>query len=147
MWRLLINFYYSRRKWRSRCIKTTLSLNVFFINIYVFDVFFVSNTLVVFHTLLVVVWVFLLLLCVFFVCFVNIIIFYLLLLFQGRMEMFYLTTHAPHFILWLYGIRHMAKDIAREETCCHHMGYSFWLAARFLLYAPSHRQNNTYHSL
>ena len=30
------------------------------------------------------------------------------------------------FYLWLYGIRHMEKDqIAREETCCHHMGYSF----------------------
>ena len=30
---------------------------------------------------------------------------------------------------------------------CHHMGYSFWLAARVLLYASSHRQDNTYHSL
>ena len=27
------------------------------------------------------------------------------------------------------------------------MGYSFWLAARVLLYASSHRQDNTYHSL
>ena len=27
------------------------------------------------------------------------------------------------------------------------MGYSFWLTARVLLYAPSHRQDNTYHSL
>ena len=27
------------------------------------------------------------------------------------------------------------------------MGYSFRLAARFLLYAPSHRQDNTYHDL
>ena len=35
----------------------------------------------------------------------------------------------------------------REETCCRHMGYSFWLAARVLLYAPSHRQDSTYHSL
>ena len=42
--------------------------------------------------------------------------------------------------LWLYGIRHMVKDqIAREETHCHHMGYSLRLAARFLLYAPSHK--------
>ena len=40
----------------------------------------------------------------------------------------------------LYGIRHMVKDqIAREETHCHHMGYSLRLAARFLLYAPSHK--------
>ena len=35
----------------------------------------------------------------------------------------------------------------REETHCHHMGYSFRLAARVLLYASSHRQNNTYNSL
>ena len=34
-----------------------------------------------------------------------------------------------------------------EETRCHHMGYSFRLAARVLLYAPSHRQDRTYHSL
>ena len=27
------------------------------------------------------------------------------------------------------------------------MGYSFWLAARVLLYAPSHRQDSTYHVL
>ena len=35
----------------------------------------------------------------------------------------------------------------REETCCCHMGYSFRLAARVLLYAPSHRQDSTYHGL
>ena len=35
----------------------------------------------------------------------------------------------------------------REETQCHHMGYSFWLTARVLLYAPSYRQDNTYHGL
>ena len=63
--------------------------------------------------------------------------------------MFYLTTHSTHFI---YG--YMASDIwqsttriAREETYCRHMGYSFRLAARVLLYAPSHRQDNTYHGL
>ena len=37
--------------------------------------------------------------------------------------------------------------IVREETRCRHMGYSFRLAARVLLYAPSHRQDSTYHSL
>ena len=41
----------------------------------------------------------------------------------------------------------MTTQIAREETRCHHMGYSFRLAARVLLYAPSHRQDNTYHDL
>ena len=64
-------------------------------------------------------------------------------------EMFYLTTHSTHFI---YG--YMASDIwlrtiliVRKETCCHHIGYSYRLTARVLLYAPSHRQDNTYHSL
>ena len=62
---------------------------------------------------------------------------------EGRKEMFYLTTHSTHFI---YG--YMASDIwlrtiqvAREETRCRHMGYSFRLAAKVLLYAPSHRQD------
>ena len=35
----------------------------------------------------------------------------------------------------------------REETRCRHMGYSFRLAARVLLYAQSHRQDSTYHGL
>ena len=60
---------------------------------------------------------------------------------EGRMEMFYLTTHSTHFIygymasyIWLRTIQ-----IAREEPRCRHMGYSFRLTARVLLYAPSHR--------
>ena len=69
---------------------------------------------------------------------------------EGRKEgMFYLMTHSTHFI---YG--YMASDIwlrtiliVRKETCCHHIGYSFRLAARVLLYAPSHRQDSTYHGL
>ena len=35
----------------------------------------------------------------------------------------------------------------REETRCRNMDYSFRLAARVLLYVPSHRQDNTYHGL
>ena len=31
----------------------------------------------------------------------------------------------------------------REETRCRHMGYSFRLAARVILYAPSHRHDST----
>ena len=63
--------------------------------------------------------------------------------------MFYLTTHSTHFV---YGymasdIWYMTTQIARDETRCRHMGYSFRLAARVLLYAPSHRQDNTYHGL
>ena len=37
--------------------------------------------------------------------------------------------------------------MVRVETRYRHMGYSFRLAARVLLYASSHRQDNTYHSL
>ena len=63
--------------------------------------------------------------------------------------MFYLTTHSTHFT---YG--YMASDIwlrtiliVRKETRCRHIGYSYRLTARVLLYAPSHRQDNTYHGL
>ena len=66
-----------------------------------------------------------------------------------RMEMFYITTHSTHFI---YGymasdIWQMTTQIARKETRCHHMDYSFRLAAWVLLYASSHRQDNTYHGV
>ena len=68
---------------------------------------------------------------------------------EREMFVFYLTTHSTHFI---YG--YMASDIwlrtiliVRKETCCRHIGYSFRLAARVLLYAPSHRQDNIYHGL
>ena len=37
--------------------------------------------------------------------------------------------------------------IVRKETRCHHIGYSYRLTARVLLYAPSHRQDNTYYGL
>ena len=57
--------------------------------------------------------------------------------------MFYLTTHSTHFIY------SMVKDHSDSErgNPCRHMGYSFQLTARVLLYAPSHRQDSTYHSL
>ena len=63
--------------------------------------------------------------------------------------MFYLMMHSTHFI---YG--YMASDIwlrtiliVRKETRCCHIGYSYRLIARVLLYSPSHRQDNTYHNL
>ena len=66
-----------------------------------------------------------------------------------KREMFYLTTHSTHFIY-----SYMASDIwlrtiliVRKETRCRHIGYSYRLTARVLLYAPSHRQDNTYHGL
>ena len=46
------------------------------------------------------------------------------------------------FYLWLRTIL-----IVRKETRCCHIGYSYLLTARVLLYAPSHRQDNTYHGL
>ena len=68
---------------------------------------------------------------------------------EGRKDMFYLQTHSTHFIY-----SYMASDIwlrtiliVRKETRCRHIGYSYRLTARFLLYAPSHRQDNTYHGL
>ena len=68
---------------------------------------------------------------------------------EGRKEIFYLTTHSTHFI---YG--YMASDIwlrtiliVRKETRCRHIGYSFRLAGRVILYAPAHRQDSTCHGL
>ena len=68
---------------------------------------------------------------------------------EREREMFYLMTHSTHFI---YG--YMASDIwlrtiliVRKETRCRHIGYSYRLTERVLLYAPSHREGNTYHSL
>ena len=68
---------------------------------------------------------------------------------KTKREMFYLTTHSTHFIygymasgIWLRTIL-----IVIKETCCRHIGYSFRLTARVLLYAPSHRQDSTYHGL
>ena len=52
--------------------------------------------------------------------------------------------------LRFYGVRHMVKCHTyneREETRFRHMGYSFRLTARVLLYAPSHIQDSTYHGL
>ena len=66
-----------------------------------------------------------------------------------RKEILYLTTHSTHFIygymvsdIWLRTI-----PIARKETHCRHIGYSLQLTARIILYAPSHRQDSTYHNL
>ena len=51
------------------------------------------------------------------------------------------------FYLRRYSIRHnMTKDHSDSERG-NHMGYSFRLTARVLLYAPSHRQDSTYQGL
>ena len=56
-------------------------------------------------------------------------------------------THCHHIgysftVIWLRTIL-----ILRKETRCRHVGYSYRLRARVLLYAPYHRQDNTYHGL
>ena len=69
---------------------------------------------------------------------------------EGRKEGNVLFNDALNtFYLRLYGVGHMVKDHSdmREETYCCHMGYSFRLTARVLLYALSHRQESTYHGL
>ena len=70
---------------------------------------------------------------------------------EGRKEGNVLFNDALNtFYLQLYGVRHMVKDHSDsgKETHCHHyMFFSFQLSARNLLYAPSHRQDSTYHSL
>ena len=71
------------------------------------------------------------------------------ILFNREGNVFYLTMHSTHFI---YG--YMVSDIwlrtiliVRKETRCRHIGYSFRLTARVLLYASSHRHDSTYHGL
>ena len=52
------------------------------------------------------------------------------------------------FYLRLYGVRHMASDHSGSEKGnprCRHMGYSFRLGAMILLYASSHRQDDSNH--
>ena len=77
----------------------------------------------------------------------NILLHHLMSVILREREVFYLTTHSTHFI---YG--YMASDIwlrtiliVRKETRCRHIGCSYRLTARALLYAPSHRQDNTNH--
>ena len=48
------------------------------------------------------------------------------------------------------GVEHMVKNHSgkeRETLCRHYMSYSFRLAARNLVHAPSHRQSSTYHGI
>ena len=61
-------------------------------------------------------------------------------LFNDALNAFYLRYMASD--IWLRTIL-----IVRKETRCRHIGYSFRLAAKVILYAPSHRQDSTYHGL
>ena len=53
------------------------------------------------------------------------------------------------FYLRLYGVRHMVKDHSDSEkgNPLPPYRFSYRLTAKVLLYAPSHRQDNTYHGL
>ena len=55
-------------------------------------------------------------------------------LFNDALNTFYLRLYG---VIWLRTIL-----IVRKETRCRHIGYSYRLTARVLLYAPSHRQDN-----
>ena len=58
---------------------------------------------------------------------------------EGRKEMFYLMTHLTHFI-YSY---HSDSERGNLPLPFHH--YSFQLAATDILYAPSNKQDTTYH--
>ena len=65
---------------------------------------------------------------------------------EGRTFLF--NDALSTFYLRLYGVRLMIKDNSNsEETLCRHIGCSFRLAARVLLYVPSYIQDSTYHGL
>ena len=61
--------------------------------------------------------------------------------------MFYLMTHILFTVIWRQDIWFWTILIVRKENRCRHIGYSYRLTARVLLYAPSHRQDSTYHGL
>ena len=67
---------------------------------------------------------------------------------EREREMFYLTTHSTHFI---YG--YMASDMVKDHSD-NEKGNPlpphrllFPISSKVILYAPSHRQDNTYHGL
>ena len=70
-------------------------------------------------------------------------------IYSGRKEGNILFNDALNtFYLRLYGIRHMVKDISDSERGNPLPPHRLLrLTARILLYAPSHRQDNTYHGL
>ena len=60
-----------------------------------------------------------------------------LFLFNDAFNTFYFT------VIWRRTYGNGPVKEARKETRCRHIGYSFRLAARVILYAPSHRQDST----
>ena len=71
-------------------------------------------------------------------------------LYQRRKEGNVLFNDALNtFYLRLYGVGHMVKyhSDSEKKPAVATWGYSFRLTARVILYAPSHRQDSTYHGL
>ena len=69
---------------------------------------------------------------------------------QERERNFLFDDTLNTFYLRLYGVRHMVKDHSDSEKgnpLPPHRLLFYRLAARVLLYAPSHRQDNAYHGL
>ena len=68
---------------------------------------------------------------------------------NGRKEMFYLMTYTTYSYLWLYGVGHMVQDHSDSERAnpLPPHGLLFPINTRVILYAPFHRQDNTYHGL
>ena len=76
------------------------------------------------------------------ICHTNRFLFSQVLISSTRKEGNVLFNNALNtFYLQLYGVEHMVKDHSNSER-----GNPL-LQARVLLYAPSHRQDSTYHSL
>ena len=57
------------------------------------------------------------------------------------------TQHILFTVIWRRTYGKGPLRLAREETRCRHMSYSFRLTTRVLLYASSLRQDNTYNGL
>ena len=63
--------------------------------------------------------------------------------------MFCLTMHSTHFILRLYGVGHMVEDHSDSEGGNPLPPHRILLLinSKGSLYAPSHRQDSTYHGV
>ena len=68
---------------------------------------------------------------------------------KGRKENYLFNNALNTFYLQLYGIRHIVKDYSDSERGNPLMPHRlfFPISSKVLLYASSHRQDSTYHSL
>ena len=63
-------------------------------------------------------------------------------------ELFYLTAHSTHFILQFCGVGDMVKNLSDSERgnlLLPLHGLLFLISSKGSFYAPSHRQDSTYH--